>query len=149
MYCGEVPHPHKGQELIVAQTGKKKRSSRVMAVIWSVAAFSAIGSLPMMVLRNPGLAVRVSMVAAACAIIPYGIRSRSLLQGALRGAGLGFIAGSSLVSVLDGMRLIPPQVFPRMGATYLTGTIAMCVAVSMLFAHLAQRRRRMMEQPWE
>jgi len=133
----------------MAQRSRRKRTSRVMAVIWSVAAFSAIGSVPMVMLRNPGLAIRISMVAAACAVIPYGIRSRSLLQGALRGAGLGFVAGSSLVSALDGLRLVPAQAFGRLGATYLTGTVVMCAAVALLFAHLAQRRRRMMEQPWE
>ena len=83
---------------------------------------------------------------AACAIIPFGIRSHSLPGGVLRGAGLGLAAGSSLISALRG--LIPPQDFARYAATYSLAMVALTTAVALLFAYLAQRRRRMMEDSW-
>jgi hypothetical protein len=133
----------------MAQGKMKKLTGRATWTLLSIAAFSAIGGVPVMTLRNPGLAVRVSMVAAACAVIPFGIRSRSLLGGVLRGAGLGLVAGWSLASVLEGLPWIPRQSLSHLGATYLLATTAMCTVVAALFAHLAQRRRSLMQQPWE
>jgi hypothetical protein len=130
----------------MAKPTRKKYSNRLMTIIFSVAAFLAIGGLPLMLLRNHALAVQVSLVAAACAIIPFGIRSHSLPGGVLRGAGLGLAAGSSLISALRG--LIPPQDFARYAATYSLAMVALTTAVALLFAYLAQRRRRMMEDSW-
>ncbi len=130
----------------MAKPTGKKYSNLAIAIIFSVAAFLAIGGLPLMFMGNHALAVHVSLVAAACAIIPFGIRSHSLVEGILRGAGLGLTAGASMISALQG--LIPPQDFARCAATYFLAMAALTTAVALMFAFLAQRRRRMMEDSW-
>ncbi len=126
---------------------RPRRHKKISRVMWSSAAFFALGFLPTRILGDP----QVSLVAAACAIIPFGMRSSSIRQGLLRGLGLGLIAGVSIVAgVFDPAKLqsTPQQDLVRFGWFYVMVTPALCMAVAALFAALAKRRERLIEDEW-
>ena len=125
-----------------------RRHKKISRVMWSCAAFFALGFFPTRILGDP----RVSLVAAACAIIPFGMRSSSIRQGMLRGLGLGLIAGVAIVTaVFDTAKLqsTPQQDLIRFGWFYVIVTTTLCMGVAALFAALAKRRERLIEDEWE
>jgi len=124
-----------------------RRHKKISRILWACAAFFALGFFPTRILGDP----RASLVAAACAIIPFGMRSVSIRQGLLRGLGLGLIAGVSIVAaVFQTARLqaTPQEDLVRFGWFYILATTALCMGVAVVFALLARRRERFIEEQW-
>jgi hypothetical protein len=118
-------------------------SRRVRRICWSVAAFFALGYFPTALIHSPV----ASMSAAACLIIPFGSTARSLWRGALRGVGLGFLAGAGIWSALSRGGGYP--YLSRIALSYVPLTMCMCGAVAVLCAYLAENRRRHVDDEWE
>jgi len=77
------------------------RRKRFRVRMWSVAGFFAVGYFPMLLWLNPV----IPMAVAACLVIPYGSRARTLREGATRGMVLGLIAGLAMGGALYGLLL--------------------------------------------
>ena len=117
---------------------RSKRTRRIIAACWSLAAFFALGYLPTIMLKSPV----ISMTASACLIIPFGSRSGRLKQAVFRGLGLGCAAGVGVWSALTYGGQLSGQ-FTSLALVYIAATAAMCAAVSVLFCHLVKKRREL------
>jgi len=128
----------------VVRRGPRKLSRRVATACWSVAGFFSLGYFPTAMAKGPV----ISMTAAACLIIPFGVRSASFRQALLRGLGLGLTAGVGVWSALSYQGKLPRE-FSNLAMIYIPATAAMCVAVSALFCHAARKRRSLMARGWK
>jgi hypothetical protein len=131
-----------------------KRISRSLTRIFtSCAVFFVLGYLPVVLLKD----FRFSMIAAAAAIIPLGSTAKSPWRGLARGVGLGVVAGYAMASAMVNIqaKAAQPQsqpfyVLTSRGLTfYISATAFICGVVGLLFAIMAQRRRRLIEQQWQ
>jgi len=121
-------------------------SRRTAAVFWSCAAFFALGYFPTAMSHSPV----ISTAAAACVVIPFGSRARSVVRGVLRGFALGLMTGIASLGALT-MRtgqLAPAQTAGLAAAT-IGATTGLCAAVAGLFAYLARRRARLIDAQWD
>lgn len=114
-------------------------------VLWTMAGFFCAGYFPTVMLHTPV----ASMAMAVAGMIPFGIRSKTVRQGLLRGIGLGVVAGVAISSALTFNRDIAPEALGRLLATFTAATVVPCAGVGSLFAALTRRRRRLIDQQWE
>lgn len=123
-----------------------------MKVLYLVLGFIAIGFFPALLL--PGeYGPRAAIVLAAGGVIPIGMRSSSLLKGALVGLGLGLLAGYAIpIGIIQkGIgqnQAMPPDQMISMTILYTIATAVLCGGVSLFFAHLAQKRMQRIEDEW-
>jgi hypothetical protein len=127
-----------------AYTRSRALSKRITRALWACGGFFAIGYFPMALFGNPV----APMAIAACATIPFGSTARSVVRGLLRGLGLGVVAGLAVFGVLVRGRILPEAYVARLAAGYVFGTAAMCGVVGALFAHVARKRRRRIDEEW-
>jgi len=93
--------------------------------------------------RNPML----SMVLVALAIVPFGATAAGVRGGIFRGLGLGLIAGVA-ISVALVQHVRDRQYIAQVPPIYIAATAGMCTVIAALFAHMAAKRRRLIEQEW-
>lgn len=142
----------------------KRHTSRFQAIAWSMGLFFALGYLPSVVLKAPQTTILVVMFAATCAVIPFGMRAKTVLRGAACGAALGYVAGMSAVlaiSQTQGVGVVSPTTAPTATTAptpedftgfffaYSLAVAAFCAAVAGGFAYLGSKRRRRIEDQWK
>ncbi len=147
---------------------KKKKSRRFQKIVWSMGLFFVLGYLPSVVLKTPQTAILATVLAATCGVIPFGMRAKTVLRGAVYGATLGYIAGMSavlaiakgkgvtLVSTTTAPTTVPmtttvpaQEEFAGFFLAYPLAVAGFCAIVAAGFAHLASKRRRRVEDEWE
>ena len=96
---------------------KRRPTRRVTRTLWLVAVFFAIGYFPTVMLRSPV----ISMIVAACAVIPLASLSTGPLHGARRAVGFAIVAGVGMYSALT---YVPAVVVPATQPTGPTTTAA-------------------------
>ena len=129
-----------------------RRQNKIMKVLYLVLGFIAVGFFPAMLLPNQ-YGPPAAMVLAAGLAIPVGMRSVSLLKGALAGLGLGLLAGhATFMGVMqkgyDHGYQLPPDPALRTAIISTVATAVLCGGVALFFAHLAQKRMRRIEDEW-
>lgn len=130
------------------QLPKRVIPKKVTDVLLAFCIFLAVGYFPAFMLKF-SWAGQASMVLAACAAIPYGVTSRRLRQGLLRGLFLGLLAGVATAAGLMNRRAIPPANVDRVIILLPISTALLCAAVAGIFAHTANRRRQRAEKEWD
>ncbi|MBS3734440.1 MAG: hypothetical protein KGY99_05885 [Phycisphaerae bacterium] len=114
-----------------------------------MAAFYALGYFPTVLLRlaqTPLAPPSASLALAACLIIPYGGKARSMRRALWRGASYGTIAGVGIWSALRFGGA--PSNGADYAAVYIGATAGVLTGVAALFHHLTQKRLRELEQQW-
>jgi len=106
------------------------------------ALFWALGHAPTLYLANPAFGVALAVLA----IIPLGSKSASYPVALFRGVVLGIFAG---IGVASALQIRYPDATALYLAVYIMLTIVMCTAAALLYAYLAQRRRRIIDQQWQ
>ena len=122
---------------------RKTLRSVAVRLVWA-AVFFLLGYFCLTLARD----VRVCLVILAAVIIPFGVASRSVLGGLLRGGGLGLATGAGIIWGMLVTKPVPPGAFDRTALTYAVSAVVLASAVAALFAILAQRRRRLTQQSW-
>ncbi|MFA6134270.1 MAG: hypothetical protein WC869_09685 [Phycisphaerae bacterium] len=130
----------------------KKVTDTIVAMIL----FLAVGFFPAALTHNFS-AAKASLALSVCAMIPYGITSRTIRQGLLRGLGLGLMAAAGLLAALiaEAQRGPNPGAAPlplpsdRIITVFAVGLSAMCGLVGTVFARASQRRRQEAERSWK
>lgn len=122
------------------------RVIRTLAVsaVW-LCGFFLLGYFPILLARD----VRVGLVILATAAIPFGATARGARRGAFRGLGLGLAAGAGIIWGMLVTKAAPPADLDRLALTYALAAVFLTTAVASLFALLAQRRRRILDQSWD
>jgi|GEM_PF-5041833 len=121
--------------------GVAKRFSR--AAYAALGAFAA-GFFPSYWSGKPVLSILI----AACAAMPIGSLSASVVGGLVRGLGIGVVFTAGIIGGLamaGGNRPIPAHTTETLAA----GVIGMCAVISALFAWMAQRRKARAEGRWK
>ena len=128
---------------------KAKRIARwINLVTWSAIGFFAVGYFPAYI-SEPAWAIRISMTAAAMAVIPYAVRIGRPLKSALIAALLGAVTGVGIINAFLSLGMIPPQGMGNFAAKYVAATAFFCASVGALFGYMALQRHRQVEQEWE
>ena len=130
------------------QIPKRVIPKKVGDVLVAFCIFLVLGYFPAFMLKVPW-AGQASTVLAICAVIPYGITSRRLRQGLLRGFLLGLLAGAATSAALFNRQAIPPANVDRVIILLSLSTAILCAAVAGIFAYSAQRRRQRAERDWD
>lgn len=118
---------------------------RILRVLYWIMAFFALGYFPTLLLGD----FRVSLIVAGVAAIPVGSLAQSRMQGWVRGALLGLVAGTAIVFGLAQFQVQRESIVTAQLATIcVVSTVLLCAAVSALFAHLAVKRKRNVEDRW-
>ena len=128
----------------MSRTSRKRRRSlaRKLSVgSWVVGLLLAAGYLPM---RLTGMDPRISIVLAAVAAIPLGMRARSIARGGLWGAAAGLTVAVGVVTALTRRGPVPID----LAGKYLGALALFCGAVAALFAYLRRRRLARIEDEW-
>lgn len=116
--------------------------------MWVGGLFFAAGYLVTAVLQNTRYADRAPTLATTVAValtIPLAARARGMLRGALRGLGLGSAAAVGIVlAMYDPKHGARPEALAAAGSLAMLVTMICCTAAGALFAHLAERRRRIL-----
>ena len=132
---------------MAGRRSNRRRRRKSLMVLYSVMGFFALGYFPTVVLREK-FGPQLSMIVVACAIIPFGVRSRSVLVGLARGAGLGLLGGAAIPVALIQRFAIPPDQIERTTALYTFATSMLCAVIGGLFAHMARKRRERIDAEW-
>ena len=130
----------------MASRSRSRRKSKARAIFYSILGFLAIGYLPTLILGD----FRISLVVAAAATIPFGMRAEKLIKGLGRGAGLGLLAGVAIVLGLAHYQVSRDSIVTAQIAGLCVGsTTALCAATAGLFTHFARKRRQQMDADWK
>ena len=124
---------------------RRTQRSKALRVLYAIVAFIALGYFPTRWLGD----FRVSMVAAALAVIPFGAKSPRVARGLLRGALLGLLAGVAIVIGLARYQMQRDSVVTDdVAALCVAGTVVACGLIAALFAHLAKKRQEIADREW-
>jgi len=123
----------------------RKPRRRLSAVLWTLVIFTAVGYFAAYLTRTPV----VSMAFAAVAVAPLAGRSTSYLRGALLGAGLAALSTLAACSALIQLNPGAREYVTRNGWKYVLPTAAVAAVVGVIFAHLARRRRELIDRQWK
>jgi hypothetical protein len=120
---------------------------RVRNVMWVSAVFFFIGYMPTTLFGSS----MPAMVLAAVGTIPLGAKSPSPLKGALRGLGVGLLAGLGIGGVLAGKftTYVPMETRLQPVGLYAVATAAMCMVIGLVFAVSARHRAKLLDQTWK
>jgi hypothetical protein len=121
----------------------KKVTRRINLVMWSAMGFLLLGYLPTAYLHSP----KVSMVVAAMAVIPYGMKiARPVWAGVVSGL-LGAATGAAAANALSAG--LAPHAVMSAWLQYIAATGGFCAAIGALFGYLAHQRHRQTEEEWK
>lgn len=121
-------------------TKAKRLTRKINIVTWSMLGFLMLGYMPTTYLNTPV----VSMVAAAMAVIPYGMWLAAPIKAAVVGIILGLLSGAAAAQAMSAGLFIGSELL-----TYIVSPAIFCGLVAGLFGYMAQLRRRQLEQEWD
>jgi hypothetical protein len=120
---------------------KKPRYTKVAGAFWAAVLVMLLSYLPTRMLETPV----AGMALAATTMAWFGVTARSYRRAAVRGLGLGLLAGLTInAALLDVPRYAanPRHVLMPLTGVFLGATMAMCTAVALFFQWRFQVRLR-------